>query len=128
MAKRWQSRLYLPDTLYVQSADPGSLLHPRCHVCTTEMRQRWAVDAYDVADHGKTPGGTDYTDIRARCRHGDPSGSVDEDVIRIEGMRWTHAGEYAQRLAAVAALSFFTPGNAIHVIPAKLYRAFLGAH
>lgn len=75
-----------------------------------------------MKDRGHTLGGDPYTDVFARC-HGE------EQVVRIEGMEWNPEErtpeEEAARVAAIAAIIFFT-GNAEGVtIPAKVYRAFI---
>ena len=75
-----------------------------------------------MKDRGRTLGGEPYTDIVANC-HGE------EQVARIEGMEWEpekrSPEEEAARVAAIAAIVFFTDDADGVVIPAKVYRAFV---
>ncbi len=75
-----------------------------------------------MKDRGRTLGGEHYTDIFARC-HGE------EQIVRIEAMQWEpekrSPEEEAARVAAIAAIIFFTRTGDGVVIPAKAYRAFI---
>ena len=130
--RRWRSKLFLPESV-IRAADKdmrrtggvdgGSTLWPQCQVCSLRTGTRFAVEAYGVADKGLTAGGEPYTDVRARC-HGA------EDVVRIEGMNWNmkRDGDTADivRIAAIGAILFFSEES--KTIPARLFRAFIGAH
>lgn len=104
--------------------DGGSTLWPKCDRCTRVLGTRFAVEAYEVADRGHTISGEPYTDIRAKC-HGE------EDVVRLEGCYWDMKRDGvtadAIRAAAVGAIVFFAPEEASRTIPARVFRAFMGA-
>lgn len=132
--RSWRSNLFLPASVIREAdrnlrqkhgVDYGSSLWPSCEVCSARLHVRFAVEAVEVADRGHAVGGEPYTDIRARC-HGE------EDVVRIEGMRWDMARDGKQndliRVSAIAAIPFFVVGDKNRTIPAKVFRAFVGAH
>lgn len=129
--RAWRSKLYVAESTLravdasmrdARGIDCGSDLHPQCDVCSRRLGVRFAVEEYGMADRGMTAGGEHYTDIRARC-HGE------EQVVRIEGMQWDMEGDAAQtdpiRVAAIAAIPFFVPGEIELRIPAKVFRAFM---
>lgn len=129
--RAWRSKLFIPEsTLRAvdetmrdrRGVDTGSTLHPACDACSRRLGTRFAVEEYMLADRGITPGGDHYTDIRARC-HGE------EQVIRIEGMQWDMEGDAANvdpiRVAAIASIPFFVPGELELRIPANVFRSFM---
>lgn len=104
-------------------ADAGGNLVPQCLKCSKKHGQRWGVEGhYGLKDRGHTLGGEPYTDIIANC-HGE------EQIVRIEGMEWQpetkSPEEEAARVAAIAAIVFFTDSADGVTIPARVYRAFI---
>lgn len=129
--RSWRSKLYIAESTLravdasmrdARGIDCGSDLHPQCDVCSRRLGVRFAVEEYGMCDRGRTAGGEPYTDIRARC-HGE------EQVVRIEGMEWLMEADAAIadpiRVAAIAAIPFFVPGEIELRIPGKVYRAFM---
>lgn len=132
--RSWRSNLYLPVSVLREAdrelrqehgIDPGSTLWPACDACSKRLGLRFAVEEYGIAETGRTITGEKYTDIRARC-HGH------EDVVRIEGVAWDLKTDAKRdelvRIAAIGAITFFAPQDANRTIPARVFRAFIGAH
>lgn len=130
--RSWNQRIIVPDWYREQEelsrVGSDGTLWPSCWVCSKKEGYPVAVTAYGVKDEGRTAAGIDYTDFYARCHE-------TEDIIRVEGMRWTKSAPKADtaqevlsdtnilRMAALKALPFFHTGSeAGRVIPFSVIR------